>query len=257
MSRFDELAASFAADQRGPWPELSYRLFVSQLEEHRTGKLRVLDAGGGAGALAVRLARDGHDVTLLDQSEGMLAQARDAAAEAGVVIRILESTIEEADDLIPEPEFDLVACHNVLEYVVNLADTIRSLRRWMRPDGLLSLVVHNAVSLPLWCAMHELNFEEALVNLGARTWRGRFSDSARAFDSDEISGLVSSGDLTVVGSYGLGVVSPYIPDEDAKFTDRRIHQLEELERRLGSLSPYKEVARRLHVVAAQGEVRND
>jgi ubiquinone/menaquinone biosynthesis C-methylase UbiE len=251
MSRFDEQAAAFAADQRGPWAELRYRLLLSQISEHSPpGPLKVLDAGGGAGRFAVRLARDGHDVMLLDQSEGMLAQARAAADEAGVRVRLLESTIEEASDLLDDEQFDLVACHNVLEYVVNLSETLISLREWVKPEGLLSIVAHNTVALPLWCAMHELNFEEALNSLGLKTWRGRFSDSARAFEAGEIRELTERAGLKVFEIYGLGVVSAYIPDEETKFAEERIDRLEELERRLAALSPYRDVARNLHVVAA-------
>jgi 2-polyprenyl-3-methyl-5-hydroxy-6-metoxy-1,4-benzoquinol methylase len=250
MSRFDELAATFAADQRGPWPELRYRLIAGQIGNHIEGRpLTVLDAGGGAGSFSVRMARDGHNVTLLDQSEGMLAQARDAAAEAGVTLRFLETTIEEADDFLPDTEFDVVAAHDVLAYVVNLNEALRSLRQWVKANGVLSLVVVNAVSLPLWSAMHDLNFEEALTTLGARTWRGRFSDSARAFQPDELADVVAAAGLEVVETYGLGVISPYIPDKDTKFAEERIDRLAELEATLGAASPYKEVARRLHIVA--------
>jgi 2-polyprenyl-3-methyl-5-hydroxy-6-metoxy-1,4-benzoquinol methylase len=252
VSRFDDQAAAFAADQRGPWTELRYRLLISQLREHVPDRaLKVLDAGGGAGRFAVRLARDGHDVMLLDQSEGMLAQARAAAEETGVRVRFLESTIEEASDLLDDEQFDVVACHNVLEYVVNLSETLQSLVEWVRPDGILSLVVHNTVALPLWCAMHELNFEEALNSLGIKTWRGRFSDSARAFEPGELRELVERAGMTVREVYGLGVVSAYIPDEEVKFAEERIDRLEELERQLGGLSPYKDMARHLHLVAAR------
>ncbi|MEX2236740.1 MAG: methyltransferase domain-containing protein [Dehalococcoidia bacterium] len=251
MSRFDEQAAAFAADQRGPWTELRYRILLSQLHEHKGGEpWKTLDAGGGAGRFATRLAADGHDVMLLDQSEGMLAQARAAADEAGVRVRLLESTIEEASDLLDEEQFDLVSCHNVLEYVLNLSETLRSLTEWVKPDGLLSLVVHNTVSLPLWCALHELNFDEALSNLGVKTWRGRFSDSARAFEADEICELLERNGFRVLEVYGLGIVSAYIPDDDVKFAEERIDRLEELERKLGALSPYKDIARHLHIVAA-------
>jgi S-adenosylmethionine-dependent methyltransferase len=250
VSRFDEQAAAFAADQRGPWTDLRYRLILHQLGEHiPVEHLKVLDAGGGAGRLAVRLASDGHDVMLLDQSEGMLSQAKAAAAEAGVEVRMLESTIEEADDLLDGEQFDVVACHNVLEYVVNLQEVLRELKSWVRPGGALSLVVHNTASLPLWCALHELNFDEALSNLGVKTWRGRFSDSARAFEAGEIRELIDRAGLEVAEVYGLGIVSAYIPDEEVKFAEERIDRLEELERRLGEESPYRDVARHLHVVA--------
>jgi hypothetical protein len=57
--------------------------------------------------------------------------------------------------------------------------------------------------------------------------------------------------MTVREVYGLGVVSAYIPDEEVKFAEERIDRLEELERQLGGLSPYKDMARHLHLVAAR------
>src|SRR5215472_7971985 len=50
--------------------------------------LRALDVGCGTGAMAVRLARLGINVTLLDSSPEMLGYAQRAAREAGVTERI-------------------------------------------------------------------------------------------------------------------------------------------------------------------------
>ena len=44
----------------------------------------VLDVGAGTGALAISLARAGHDVCALDFSQGMLAALRERAAEEGL-----------------------------------------------------------------------------------------------------------------------------------------------------------------------------
>ena len=49
--------------------------------------MRVLDQGCGVGALAIPLARRGMDVTGVDQATGYIAEARAAAAHAGVTAR--------------------------------------------------------------------------------------------------------------------------------------------------------------------------
>ena len=49
----------------------------------------ILDAGCGEGWLARELARLGHRVTAFDGAAGMVAQARDAPAKAGVDFRVL------------------------------------------------------------------------------------------------------------------------------------------------------------------------
>ena len=53
------------------------------------GFLRALDIGCGTGAIAVRLARLGIHVTLLDSSSAMLDLANRAAREAGAAAKIV------------------------------------------------------------------------------------------------------------------------------------------------------------------------
>ena len=79
---------------------------------------RILDAGGGSGHIAVRLARLGHSVVLCDVSDEMLAKAATRAADAGVTdaIDLRHMSIRAFAD-IADAEFDLVLCHAVLEWL--------------------------------------------------------------------------------------------------------------------------------------------
>ena len=66
--------------------------------------LRVLDLGGGTGGQAgVRLARDGHRVTVVDPSPDALAALSRRADEAGVADRLrgVQGDAENLADLLP------------------------------------------------------------------------------------------------------------------------------------------------------------
>jgi len=60
---------------------LEYRNIRRYVGEH---ELSVLDAGGGNTASAIQFAREGHLVTVVDSSEAMLTDGREAAQKAGL-----------------------------------------------------------------------------------------------------------------------------------------------------------------------------
>jgi SAM-dependent methyltransferase len=67
----------------------------------------ILDVGCGTGRHAIELARRGFLVTGLDISEGMLGQARDAAAAAGVRVELIHA---DATSWVAPRLFDAAVC---------------------------------------------------------------------------------------------------------------------------------------------------
>jgi SAM-dependent methyltransferase len=94
--------------------------------------LAVLDLGCGTGRHALRLAAAGANVTAVDFSEGMLAEARRKPG-AGAV-RFL---VHDLHDPLPMPagSFDLVVSGLVLEHLRDLGGFFREARRMLRPGG--------------------------------------------------------------------------------------------------------------------------
>ena len=64
--------------------EVLWEDMTAQIPGLAEGRLSVLDAGGGSGRLAARMAKSGNRVTLCDPSGEMLTIARGTAEEAGV-----------------------------------------------------------------------------------------------------------------------------------------------------------------------------
>src|SRR6267142_5538306 len=89
--RFGTGAAKYAAYLETPEGRLRLDLAFANLQDflpQSTRSLLALDIGCGTGAIAVRLARLGLHVTLLDAAVPMLDFAKRAAREAGVTERI-------------------------------------------------------------------------------------------------------------------------------------------------------------------------
>lgn len=94
--------------------------------------LTVLDLGCGTGRHSVRLAQAGANVTAVDFSEGMLAEARRKPGAERV--KFLVHDLHEPLPMRGE-SFDLVVSGLVLEHLRDLPGFFREVRRLLRPGG--------------------------------------------------------------------------------------------------------------------------
>jgi SAM-dependent methyltransferase len=94
--------------------------------------LAILDLGCGTGRHALRLAAAGAEVTAVDFSEGMLAEARrkPGAESVRFLVHDLHESLPFADG-----SFDLVVSGLVLEHLRNLGHFFREARRMLNPGG--------------------------------------------------------------------------------------------------------------------------
>src|SRR6202047_2981255 len=97
--------------------DLAFRNLQDFLPQHEKS-LCALDAGCGTGATAIRLARLGMHVTLLDSSPAMLDIAKGTAREAGVADKVVlqHGDATQLANLFRSRSFDVILCHNILEY---------------------------------------------------------------------------------------------------------------------------------------------
>jgi 2-polyprenyl-3-methyl-5-hydroxy-6-metoxy-1,4-benzoquinol methylase len=125
----------------------AYLGFLSEPGPRAKLGARVLDAGCGTGAFAeawVAIQGPGHQVTLLDPSEGMLRSASAALARRGVEARCAACPIE---SFAPDAPFDCLLAAHVIEHAEAPVALLSRLREMAAPGGRLWLVV----SKPHWC----------------------------------------------------------------------------------------------------------
>src|SRR6266481_5653034 len=114
--RFQSGAKQYAVYLETPEGRLRTDLAFANLEDflprsHAQKSLCALDVGCGTGATAVRLARLGIHVTMLDI-------AKRAAQEAGVADKVVlqHGDATQLANLFRTRSFDVILCHNILEY---------------------------------------------------------------------------------------------------------------------------------------------
>jgi S-adenosylmethionine-dependent methyltransferase len=221
------------------------------------GPLGVLDVGGGSGTLAVPLAEAGHDVTVVDPSADALATLRRRAETAGVAGRV--RGVQGDGDLLHEvlpgtagagvgaAGFDLALCHSVLEVVDDPAATLREIAAAVRPGGLVSVATVNRAGALLTRALSGHPREALALLADEDPAPGRARPARRRFDPAELLALVEAAGLEPGGWRGVSVVADLL--DAASGADPAA--VRELELALAGVSPYRDVAAGLHVLATR------
>ena len=259
--RFRSGADKYAAYLETPEGRLRLDLAFANLQEFlpQASSLRALDLGCGTGAIAIRLARLGFQVTLLDCSRPMLDFAERAAREAGLNGRIAlaEGDAGEVATLFPAESFDVIICHNVLEYVRDPAAVLRGAARTLcGPSAIFSVLVRNQAGEVMKAAIQNGDLaaaEQALIT----EWgtESLYGGSVRLFTTQTLRATVRAASLAVIAGRGIRVVSDYLPsqiDQNANY-----EKIFELERKLGSRPEFAGVARYTHWIAHLASSRGE
>lgn len=253
VSHFDDLDA-WRHNQDRPWNRLRYLQVAANLRRliGEGAGWRVLDIGGGDGRDALPMAQAGHDVTVLDSSPIMLAEARRRAEEVGVGAAIHTQFVDVADgELSTAPaSFDLVICHNLLQYLPNPAHLLRAAADALCMGGWFSLLIPNPASEALRLALRQHDLSTARASLNAATHRNQFYGvDVRLYRLAELQEMLSAAGLKPVDYLGVRCVNDYIDDDDYKFSASGFEQLVALEEAMSVRSPYRDIARFWQILA--------
>ena len=258
FERFRSGAAKYAAYLETPEGRLRLDLAFANLQDflpQATRSLRALDLGGGTGAIAVRLARLGLHVTLLDASLPMLDFAMRAAQEAGVTERIALKNGDAAQfaNLFPGESFDVILCHNILEYIDDPCAVLRTAARALRvPSSLISIFVRNQAGEVLNAAVQDGDLEAAEHNLTAE-WghESLYGGRVRLFTPESLQAMLLESSLAVTAERGVRVMSDYLPPSVSR--NDEYERIFELERKLGRRPEFAAVARYTHCIAHRAD----
>lgn len=261
--RFQTGAAKYAAYLETPEGRLRLDLAFANVQEflpQATRSLHALDLGCGTGAIGVRLARLGLHVTLLDASLPMLDFAERAAGEAGVTERITltHGDASQLATLLPAASFDLILCHNVLEFVEDPCAVLRTAARILRASsGMISVLVRNRPGEVLKAALLNGDLAAAELNLTAE-WgdESLYEGKVRLFTAAGLQAMLLESSFSITADRGVRVLSDYLPPRVSRNDDYQ--RIFELERKLGTRPEFAGVARYTHCLAHRaGPVMKD
>jgi S-adenosylmethionine-dependent methyltransferase len=263
--RFQSEADKYAAYLETPEGRLRLDLPFANLQEFLPmpagqSPLCALDLGCGTGANGLRLARLGFQVTLLDSSPAMLDIAKRAAQEAQIAEKI-EAKHGDADQLVnlfQVGTFDVILCHNVLEFVENPGAVLHAAQRALRnASAMLSVLVRNRAGEVLKSAIVSGDLAAVDHNL-TDEWGSEalYGGKVRLFTPDTTRAMLKEASLEVVAERGVRVLSDYLsPRVSLSAEYERIFALEH---KLGRRPDFAAVARYTHYLARRkGPVMKD
>ena len=246
--RFQSGANKYAAYLETPEGRLRSDLAFANLQDFlplAKPSLCALDLGCGTGVTAVRLARLGIHVTLLDSSQAMLDIAKRAAREAGVTDKVVlqHGEATQLANLFHTRSFDVILCHNILEYCDDPSAVLRGAARALRDSSaILSVLVRNQAGEVFKAAIQAGDLAAANDGLTAE-WgqESLYGGRVRLFRSDSLRAMLTQASLAVIAERGVRVLADYLPPQVSRSAD--YEGILELERELGSRPEYAAVAR--------------
>jgi SAM-dependent methyltransferase len=161
---YSALAASyrehFDVPHRRAYDTLAWELVRQWLPEHGP----IADAGCGVGRWAQRLLALGYDVIGIESAPGMIAELR--RADYGAGFTLIDGSMETAD--LPAASVGMVLAMGSLQYTTAPEATLRRFARWVRPAGLVVVLVDSLVGLVIEL-LRDGRYTEALERLRTRT----------------------------------------------------------------------------------------
>jgi 2-polyprenyl-6-hydroxyphenyl methylase/3-demethylubiquinone-9 3-methyltransferase len=157
--------------------------------------LRLLDIGCGGGLLSEPMARLGFEVTAVDASERNIGAAKAHAAEMGLSINYLCSTIEALAEQ-ESPPFDVILNMEVIEHVADPSQFLKDCARMLAPGGVMIVATLNrtakAMALAVIGAEHVLRW----LPVGTHDW-------SKFVKPEQIRAWLDGEQVQVEGPFGV------------------------------------------------------
>lgn len=222
------------------WDRLFKRIVWQQMGDI-SGK-RILDFGSGEGITADHFAAN-NEVVAIEPSEDMLANAwKDNKYEQ--IVGDVSSLSK-----MPDSSFDMIICHNVLEYIDDKKQVITELSRLLKSGGILSLVKHNRAGRVMQMAVLLDDFDKANALLDGKDGSSTQFGAIRYYDDDDISKWY--GKLKLIDAFGIRTFWDLQQNQEKHNSEEWQLKMVQLENRVSKIQQYRDIAFFHHLVFAK------
>ena len=218
-----------------PWGKIQYEITFAQLVHLKNKK--ILDFGSGLGLVSQFLGENNEVVAIEPEKEMLFAYSNHTYE------KILGS-LEQVEKFEAE-SFDIVLCHNVLEYIeeYNREKYLSELKRVLRQDGKLSIIKHNQVGKIMQAVVFSNDVDQALELLKGNEFRSISFNSGTTYTIDK---LLEMSKMKLVKYQAIRTFYSLQMNE-VKTQDNWLKKMTEMELAVCDLLPYKDISFLQHV----------
>jgi len=216
---------------KSPWGILFYRMIWEQLSNIKG--MKILDFGSGFGITANHLASDNEVIAIEPNSEMVEMRINDNTYEQKV------GGYELLKDIASD-SFDIVICHNVLEYASEREEIVREFARILKPNGLLSIIKHNHAGRIMQKVVYENNVDEALTLLDGGELSVLNFGKVNYYYNDEI--VTWAENLKIVRTLGVRTFWALQQNHELKAQDDWFEKILKVEERVSEIDDFRNIA---------------
>ena len=213
------------------WERLMKKIVWAQLGDIE-GKY-ILDFGSGEGVTANHFAKD-NQVIAVEPSDEMLSERWQDYEYTQVQGDV--SSLSQFED----NTFDMIICHNVLEYIDDKEKVINELHRVLKPGGVLSLVKHNRAGRVMQMAVLLDDLEKANDLLDGNDSTASKFGAIRYYEDEAVS-LWNPG-LKQVDSFGMRTFWDLQQNQEKHDTEEWQDKMMQLDMRVSQIDEYRNIA---------------
>ena len=219
------------------WERLFKKIVWNQLGDVENKD--ILDFGSGEGITADHFAEFNY-VIAVEPSEDMLKDAwtdHDYRQVVGDINALSE---------FKDNSFDIIICHNVLEYIDDKASVLQKLTRVLKPGGIISLAKHNRNGRVMQMAVLLDDFDKANALLdGEDSMASKFGAIRYYEDSDIIKWCP---DLYIDKTYGIRTFWDLQQNQEKHSDEDWQAKMMQLEMRVSEVQDYINIAFFHHMI---------
>ena len=220
----------------GPWEVLQKKLTWTQLGEF-CGK-RILEFGCGNGIMGAYYA-DTNEVTSIEPDKEVLDNNKyDNVKQICGDINELRK--------FEDAYFDIILCHNVLEYAIEREDIMKEFQRLLKSDGMISILKHNRAGRVMQMAVLLNNFQHANDLLDGKDSMAFKYGSIRYYNDDDL--VKWAPELKIKKILGMRTFFDLQQNQEIHKDEAWQIKMMEMEQRVSDIDEFRNVAFFHHVI---------